>query len=78
MNYNIFVKKLENYNLELFDYEKRQLYYQLTNKKNDNMNGGGKDKLTKFFKCNNKKYIVDSYKNKYFNIEFIDSNYQIM
>ena len=75
MDYQTFIKNLENSRIELFDYEKRQLYYQLTNNNDNNMKGGGNSNVEKFFKCNNKKYIIDSFKNKYFNVKFINDTY---
>mgnify|MGYP006087531229 FL=1 len=71
MEYTNFVKKLNKYNIKLFDYEMRQLYYQLKN----NMNGGG-DNLNNFFICKNKKIIIDFYKQKCMTIPFIDIKYK--
>ena len=75
MDYKNFVKKLSDFNINLFDYEMRQLYYQL--KKNNNMVGGGsKNNIDKFFECENKKIIIDFYKEKCFDLDFISNDYK--
>ena len=70
MEYHKFIKKLKKHNIELFDYDKRKLYYQLNNRV---LNGGG---CVNFFKCDNKKYILEYYKKNKINIDFINSNYK--
>ena len=73
MEYTEFVKKIKKNNITLFDYEMRQLYYQLKN--SNNMKGGGNN-LNKFFNCSNKKIIIDFYKSKCLDLPFIDRNYK--
>ena len=74
MDYKNFVKKLSENNINLFDYDKRKLYYQLKNKQeNLNQTGGC---IYKFFKCENKKIILNFYKKNDIDIEFINSNYE--
>lgn len=74
MDYKNFVKKLNENNINLFDYDKRKLYYQLKSKKeNLNQTGGCIDK---FFKCENKKIILKFYKKNDIDIQFINSNYE--
>ena len=75
MDYKDFVKKLDDFDIKLFDYDKRQLYYQLKNKKTNNMVGGGSC-INKFFKCENKKIIIDFYKEKYLDLPFISKDYK--
>lgn len=74
MDYKKFVKKLNENNINLFDYDKRKLYYQLkSKKKNSNQTGGCIDK---FFKCENKKIILNFYKKNDIDIDFINNNYE--
>ena len=53
MDYQDFIKKLEKNKIKLFDYDKRKLFYQLSNKNVNNTQSGGC--IEKFFKCDNKK-----------------------
>lgn len=74
MDYVNFIKKLDNHNIQLFDYDKRKLYYQLKNKQNNGVQSGGC--IDKFFNCENKKIILDFYKKNDIDINFIKSNYK--
>lgn len=71
MNYKNFVSILEKFNIKLFDYQKRKLYYQLNN--NNIMKGG--NCIECFVKCNNKKYIIDQYNKNNCDVNFIDDTY---
>ena len=73
MDYKYFLKKLEKNKIKLFDYDKRKLFYQLNNKKTINIQDGGC--MEKFFKCSNKKIILNFYKKNDIDIAFIDSKY---
>ena len=59
----------------MFDYDKRQLYYQLKNNKSNNMVGGGNN-INRFFECENKKIIIDFYKEKCLDLPFINKEYK--
>jgi len=71
MEYKEFIKKLEKRNIKLFDYEKRKLYYQLSN----NIMIGG-NCINCFLKCDNQKYIINQYQKNKCNIKFINKTYK--
>tara|TARA_B100000768_G_C11281521_1_gene378909 strand:+ start:682 stop:915 length:234 start_codon:yes stop_codon:yes gene_type:complete len=74
MDYKDFLKKLEKNKIKLFDYDKRKLFYQLSNKQQDNIQNGGC--INKFFQCDNKKIILNFYKKNDIQIDFINSKYE--
>ena len=75
MDYKSFVKKLNDFDISLFDYDMRQLYYQLKNKKNM-IGGNDSDDIDNFFKCSNKKIIIDFFKEKCLDLPFINKDYK--
>tara|TARA_B110000902_G_C14097290_1_gene509270 strand:+ start:333 stop:572 length:240 start_codon:yes stop_codon:yes gene_type:complete len=76
MDYKSFVKKLYDFDIKLFDYDKRQLYYQLKQPNKNMVGGGERNNIDNFFKCENKKIIIDFYKVKYLDIPFINKDYK--
>ena len=65
-NFTSFNNYLIKNNINLFDYQKRKLYYQLKLKNNINL----------FYKCNNKNFIIDRSKINECNVLFLNNNYK--
>lgn len=67
-NFTSFNNYLIKNNINLFDYQKRKLYYQLKLKNNINL----------FYKCGNKKFIIDRSKINECNVLFLNNNYKLI
>jgi hypothetical protein len=67
-NFTSFNNYLIKNNINLFDYQKRKLYYQLKLKNNINL----------FYKCSNKIFIIDKSNKNDCDVAFLDSNYNIV
>ena len=67
-NFTSFNNYLIKNNISLFDYQKRKLYYQLKLKNNINL----------FYKCSNKKFIIDRSKINDCNVLFLNNNYKLI
>ena len=65
-NFISFNNYLIKNNINLFDYQKRKLYYQLKLKNNINL----------FYKCSNKNFIIDRSKINECNVLFLNNNYK--